>query len=377
MTARLETVPGVGANKEPTLDMTLAGRLDAQNTAQIWQQAVSALEQNRPSQLNILAQQVEYMDGAGFGLLLELARRQHNNEGQITVQGLAAEFQRLYDLFDPSAFQDLGLTRPPRKNLPEEFGRAVVAIAQDARAMITFVGELSVGLAQAIVRPTTVRWQDALNAAETAGVNALPIVVLVSFLVGLIMAFQAAIPMKMFAAEIYVANLIALSMVRELGPLMTAIVLTGRSGSAFAAELGTMTVNEEIDALTTMGLDPVRFLIVPRVFAAVTMTPLLTIFANLVGILGGAVVLLSLGYPLITYINQVTGSITYVDFLGGLFKSFVFGILIAGIGCLRGLQTTTGASAVGEATTRAVVSGIVLIVVTDGVFSVAFYYLGI
>jgi phospholipid/cholesterol/gamma-HCH transport system permease protein len=377
LTARLETNPSTGPNGEPALEMTLAGRLDATSTAKIWRQAVNALAQYRPPKLIILAHQVEYMDGAGFGLLLEMARQQQLNQGEVTVQGLAPEFQRLYNLFDPTAFQDLGLARPPKKNLTVELGRVAAAVAADARVMIAFVGELSAGLARTVVRPGAVRWRDAVNAAETAGVNALPIVILVSFLVGLIMAFQAAIPMKMFAAEIYVANLIALSMVRELGPLMTAIVLTGRSGSAFAAELGTMTVNEEIDALNTMGLDPIRFLVVPRVIAAVAMTPLLTVFANLVGIIGGAVVLLSLGYPLITYVTQVAGSITYVDFLGGLFKSFVFGILIAGIGCLRGLQTTTGASAVGESTTRAVVSGIVMIVITDGVFSVAFYYLGI
>lgn len=377
MTARLETVQGVGPNGKTSLDMTLAGRLDAENTAQIWRQAVGALEQHRPGLLAVHAQDVDYIDGAGFGLLLELARRQHRNQGEITVQGLSPEFQRLYDLYDPADFQDAGLTRPPRKNIAEEIGHALYDLARDTRILVSFVGELSAGLVRAFARPSTVRWKDAVTSAETAGVNALPIITLVSFLVGLIMSFQAAIPMKMFAAEIYVANLIALSMVRELGPLMTAIVLTGRSGSAFAAELGTMTVNEEIDALNTMGLDPIRFLVVPRVLAATAMTPLLTVFANLVGIIGGAIVLLSMGYPLITYINQVVGSITYVDLLGGLFKSFVFGILIAGIGCLRGLQTTTGASAVGESTTRAVVSGIVLIVVTDGVFSVAFYYLGI
>jgi phospholipid/cholesterol/gamma-HCH transport system permease protein len=195
--------------------------------------------------------------------------------------------------------------------------------------------------------------------------------------VGLIIAFQAAMPMGQFGAEIFVADLIALGMLRELGPLMTAIVLAGRSASAFAAELGTMKVNEEIDALSTMGLDPVRFLVVTRVLAALVMTPLLTIFANLVGLIGGAVVLLSLGFPLVTYTNRVLAAVDYVDLASGLCKAFVFGILIAAIGCLRGLQTGTGARAVGESTTRAVVSGIVLIVVVDGVFAVVYHYLGI
>lgn len=191
------------------------------------------------------------------------------------------------------------------------------------------------------------RWKDAFLVAGTAGVNALPIVGLISFLVGPIIAFQAAIPMKQSGAEIFVADLIATAMLRELGPLVTAIVLAGRSGLAFAAEIGTMKINEEINALTTMGLDPVRFLVVTRVIAAVLMTPLLSVFANLMGLVGGAIVVLSLGYPLVTYVNQVPGAADFVDLIGGLSKAFVFGLIAAGIGCLRGLQTKTRASAAG------------------------------
>jgi phospholipid/cholesterol/gamma-HCH transport system permease protein len=242
---------------------------------------------------------------------------------------------------------------------------------------VAFVGEVSVSMLRVLSNPRALRWQEVVRAAEKAGVNALPIVILISFLVGLIMAFQAAIPMRQFGAEVFVADLVALSMLRELGPLMTAIVFTGRSGSAFAAELGTMKVNEEIDAFTTMGLDPVRFLIVPRVLASLVMTPLLSVFAAVIGVCGGSLVLLSLDYSLVTYFKEVVSAVTYVDFLGGIFKSVVFGVVVAGVGCLRGLETGIGATAVGDATTRAVVSGIVLIVVIDGVFSVVYYYLGI
>ncbi|MDP2707835.1 MAG: ABC transporter permease [Burkholderiales bacterium] len=248
---------------------------------------------------------------------------------------------------------------------------------RDIRALISFVGELTAALGYAALHPRSVRWRDAFRVAEAAGVNALPIVALISFLVGLILAFQAAIPLRQFGAEIFVANLIALSMLREMGPLMTAIILAGRSGSAFAAELGTMKVREEIDALKTMGLDPVVFLVVPRVTAAIVMMPLLTVFADLFGLMGGSVVMLSLGFPLITFFNQVQYAVTYGSLVGGLLKAFVFGILVAAIGCLRGLQTGSGASAVGESTTRAVVSGIVLITVTDGIFSVVYFYLGV
>jgi phospholipid/cholesterol/gamma-HCH transport system permease protein len=243
--------------------------------------------------------------------------------------------------------------------------------------LISFVGEMAAALANAACHPMRVRWNDTLLIAEAVGIRALPIVALIGFLMGLIMAFQAAIPLGRFGAQVFVANLIGLSILREMGPLMTAIVLAGRSGSAFAAELGTMKVREEIDALITMGLDPVRFLVVTRVIAAVVMTPLLTIFADAVGLLGGAVVLRSLGYSWTTFYHQVQLSVSYGSLVGGIAKSFVFGILVAGIGSLRGLETGIGARAVGESTTSAVVSGIILIVIADGIFSVAYYYLGV
>ena len=194
---------------------------------------------------------------------------------------------------------------------------------------------------------------------------------------GLIMAFQGAIPMRQFGADIFVADLVGISIIRELGPLITAIILAGRTGSAYAAELGTMKVKEEIDALTTMGLDPMRFLVIPRVLAATAMTPLLAVFASLFGLAGGAVVMKGLGYPLITYVNRVCEITTAVDFIGGLFKAVAFGLLVAASGCLCGLKTGEGAQAVGDSATRAVVSSIILIVLADGLFAVLFFFLGI
>ena len=212
---------------------------------------------------------------------------------------------------------------------------------------------------------------------ERVGADGLPIVALIAFLLGVILAFQSAVPMKRYGAEVFVADLIGLGMVRELGTLITAILLAGRTGAAFAAEIGTMRVNQEIDALTTMGLDPVRFLVTTRVIAAVLMTPLLSLFAMLVGMLGGAFTMLSYGVPFVTFVKEVDGIVNVQDFMAGWIKSFVFALAIAGIGCLRGLQTGAGASAVGDAATRAVVSGLVLIVIIDGVFAVIYFVLDI
>lgn len=354
----------------------IEGRLDSSSTGKIWRQALDTVARARSRHVALDATGIEYCDGSGIALLAQIRQRQQQGGGAFEIRGLRPEFQDLLDAWQPEDLAQVE-SRPERKGFVEELGKAVVQIWRDVHSLISFIGELTTALVKVAFNPRRVRWDETLRIAEAVGVNALPIVALIGFLMGLIMAFQAAIPLGQFGAQIYVANLIGLSILRELGPLMTAIVVAGRSGSAFAAELGTMKVREEIDALITMGLDPVRFLVVTRVLAAVLMTPLLTIFADLIGVLGGSVVLLSLGFSWITFFHQIQYAVSYGSLVGGLIKAFVFGILVAGIGCLRGLQTKTGATAVGESTTRAVVSGIVLITITDGIFAVVYYYLGV
>ena len=358
-----------------TLTLIMTGRWDSDTTGKWWQRGQQMLSQGKPRRLVIDASGVSYCDGAGVAFLVDLEQSQTRIGGDFTIRGLQQEFQRLLDIYGHPS------TEPPRGrrrevlSFIEQVGKATVGLWQDFRTLLTFVGELAVMLLRAACQPRLVRWPDAWLVAEQAGVNALPIVALVGLLLGLILAFQSAIPMRRFGADIFVANLIGLSMLREMGPLMTAIILAGRSGSAFAAELGTMKVREEIDALTTMGLGSIRFLVLPRVLAAVAVTPLLTVFANLFGLIGGAVVMQSLGFPLVTYVNQILSAVTVGDLLDGLVKSFAYGIVVAAIGCLRGLQTKTGASAVGQSTTSAVVSGIVLIAIVDGIFALVFYAL--
>lgn len=359
------------------LRLTFVGQLDAVTTGAVWRRAENELSGTRPPAVVIDAAGLDYCDGAGIALLVHLRALQNRGGRSLDIIGLRPEFASLLDDWQADGLAEGDAPPTRRPDLATELGEATVAVWRDIQALVSFVGELSTALLYALIHPRSVRWRDALAVAEVVGVNALPIVALIAFLMGLIMAFQAAIPLRQFGAELFIANLIGLSMLRELGPLMTAIVVAGRSGSAFAAELGTMKVREEIDALKTMGLDPVRFLIVPRVIAAVCMTPLLTICANLVGLMGGSVVMLSLGFPLITYFHQIQYAVSYGSLVGGLIKAFVFGILVAGIGCLRGLQARTGATAVGESTTSAVVSGIILIAITDGIFSVLYYYLGV
>jgi phospholipid/cholesterol/gamma-HCH transport system permease protein len=213
---------------------------------------------------------------------------------------------------------------------------------------------------------------------QQAGAQALPIVTLISFLVGVILAFVGAVQLKQFGAQIYVADLVGIAMIREMGAMMTGIIMAGRTGAAFAAQLGTMKVTQEIDAFTTMGFSPLEFLVLPRVIALVLMMPLLCLYADFVGVLGGAVIgvgMLDLSWT--TYFRETSNAISLIDVFGGVFKSSVYGVLIALSGCLRGIQCGNSSSAVGDAATSAVVTGIVAIVVACGIFAVVFYVLGI
>jgi phospholipid/cholesterol/gamma-HCH transport system permease protein len=366
-----------GETRDGIFTLFIAGRLDSASTGKIWREASETVGRAQAPTAVLDASGVDYCDGSGIALLVHLRNQKERAGGKLEIRGLQPEFQELLRDADVGDLARLEKRVTEEKNVPVEVGKWVVGVWRETHQFISFVGELTCALIYAARNPRGVRWKDMLLVAEAVGIRALPIVALIGFLMGLIMAFQAAIPLGRFGAQVYVANLIGISILREMGPLMTAIVVAGRSGSAFAAELGTMKVREETDALITMGLDPVRFLVVTRVIAAVLMTPLLTIFADAVGIIGGAVVLRSLGYSWTTFYHQVQSAVNYGSLMGGLTKSLVFGILVAAIGCLRGLQTGTGARAVGESTTSAVVSGIILIVIADGIFSVVYYYLGV
>jgi len=355
--------------------LALGGRLDATTIRDVWAQARRAITVASDRRILVDAENVEYCDGAGVAMLINLI--QQRKAGDVQISNLKPAFETLLQQFDVQAL-DRDLDPPaPRRPAVEEIGVIVAGRGRDLRQQIVFIGEATAALFYAALHPSTIRWRDVWRICERVGADALPIVALIAFLLGVILAFQSAIPMRKFGAEIFVADLIGLAMLRELGPLMTAILLAGRSGAAFAAEIGTMTVNQEVDALTTMGLDPVRFLVTPRIIAALLMTPLLTLFADLISLLGGALTLQSFAIPFVTFVHEVEAIVDYSDFFAGFVKSFVFAVLIAGIGCLRGLQTSAGASAVGDAATRAVVSGIILLVVVDGVFAVIYFVLDI
>jgi phospholipid/cholesterol/gamma-HCH transport system permease protein len=253
-------------------------------------------------------------------------------------------------------------------------GKETLGLMAAVGDLLGFVGEAVLALGAFLRGRARFRRVEFLTLLQECGAQALPIVTLICFLVGAILAFIGAIQLRMFGAQIYVANLVGMAMTLEMGAMMTAIIMAGRTGAAFAAQLGTMTVNEEIDALTTLGLSPMEFLVVPRMLALVTMMPLLTLYGDLLGMLGGGLIGVTvLGISPTEYFHQTRGALTLTACAQGLIKSGVYGMLVALAGCLRGMQCGRSAAAVGQATTSAVVTSIVSIITASAVLTVIFF----
>ena len=263
-------------------------------------------------------------------------------------------------------------------SLLERVGRRTQEVAGASAEVIGFIGEAVIALGRLLRGRARLRASDFLQIVQEVGAQALPIVGLISFLVGMILAFLGAIQLVQFGAQIYVADLVGIGMARDMAAMMVGINLAGRTGAAFAAQLGTMQVNEEIDALVTLGLSPMEFLVLPRMLALILMTPLLCLYANLLGILGGMTVgVLMLDLPAVTYFQETQYAVPPIHFAGGLIKSLVYGIVVAVAGCLRGMQCGRSAAAVGEATTSAVVTSIVFIVIAMALHTVIYNVVGI
>ena len=290
--------------------------------------------------------------------------------------GLPDGVQRLVALAEAVPERQTGRSdaRPPWL---ARIGVSTIATAKAFSAGLAFLGESVLAFGAFVRGRARFRVSDLLVVVQDCGPRALGIVTLISFLIGLILAFVGAVQLQQFGASIFVANLVAIAMTREIGCIMTAIVMSGRTGAAFAAQLGTMNTNQEIDALATLGISPMEFLVLPRMLALIAMMPLLTVYSDLIGILGGAVVGVGmLGLAPMQYLEQTRDAVHVSDFLIGIVKSALFGVVVALAGCLRGMQSGRSASAVGLAATSAVVTSIVLLIVLDGMFAVILNVLG-
>ena len=266
---------------------------------------------------------------------------------------------------------------PPARRRPWTFSGIGRAGVRQFGSLSSFLGESVVAAFSIPWHRRQIRGGDLVRLADQAGVRAVPLVVLLGYLMGLILAFQSSIPLRRFGADLFVVNLVGLSLLRELGPLLAAVILAGRTGSAFAAELGTMKVNEEIAALQTLGISPMRMLVLPRLVAAVLVMPVLTLVLEVAGLCGMLTVMMAFGFPPAAVATQLGRAVHAHDLWGGLFKAVCFGAAVAGIGCRAGLATGFGPRAVGQAATAAVVGGIVATILLDGLFAILFYRVGV
>jgi phospholipid/cholesterol/gamma-HCH transport system permease protein len=331
-----------------------------------------------PHQVSFDTRQLGGWDSALLIFLTKVAELCAQHGIRADRSGLPSGVQRLLDLADAVPERKGARSESTRPSVLARIGGGALALLAEADAFLAFLGQTVVAFGALLRGRARFRAADLLLYIQEAGADALPIVTLISFLVGIIMAFVGAVQLQKFGAAIYVADLVGIAVVREMGAMMTGIVMAGRTGAAFAAQLGTMKVTQEVDALATMGISPLEFLVLPRAIALCVMMPLLCLYANLIGILGGAVIGTGmLGLSLPVYFTELFHAVSIGDLVGGVFKASVYGVLIAIAGCLRGMQCGSSASAVGDAATSAVVTGIVLIITACGTFAFTFYVLGI
>ncbi len=321
----------------------------------------------------------EHIDTAGAWLVHRVRQDWEAAGSTVSIENASPDAQRLLD--HVAANDQPMATRPPRGNVLIDrlarIGKAMESAARNVVLFLSFLGQTLIVLAETVIGRRRLRWHAVVHQCEAIGVNALGIVGLLLFLVGIVIAQQGAIQLRQFGAEVFVVNLIGRSTARELGILLTAIMVAGRSSSAFAAQIGSMKLNQEIDAMRIIGLSPIELLVIPRILAMALMLTLLSLFGSFMALVGGGVLVwVSLDIPPISYVQRLQEVILMSDFVIGLVKAPVFGIVIAMMGCFQGMQVSGNAESVGKRTTQAVVESIFLVIVLDAFFAVFFSALG-
>lgn len=360
------------------VSLKLEGAIEGPSTIPLLKEVLPSIRSLGPSHLVVDLEGVTSLNDFGAMVLAEMKRMMDLLNGKLELVHASGEVKEILRVLKVEQLEDTPLySRKYQENALVRLGEATLTLMAELKYLVSFAGSVFLSLLYIVRHPRSLRSNDTLLYMQTAGVDALPIVGLISLLLGLIMAFMSSFQLERFGANVYVASLVSLAMVRELGPIMTAIIVAGRSGSAFAAEIGTMKISEEIDALFTMGFDPTRFLVVPKIVASVITLPLLALFSDLFAICGGLIVgVLMLDLTFHSYIVQTMETLELFDVVWGLFKSGVFALLITWVSCFRGFQAQGSAASVGRATTSAVVSSIFLIILSDSVFAVILRYWG-
>ncbi len=370
----LSQAPAAIAQPTPQ-DLALSGSWTARGIAPL-QRRLAALRLASHGEAIADAAGIEALDTAGAWVLQKLLLRLRDEGMVVTLRGLRPEFAALLAGVGEQVAKRkdaLAAAAAPPAAMLEALGRNTEAVFGQVVALLGFVGESTVALAGCIAHPARLRWRPVLYNIRKAGFDALPIVGLLSFLLGVVVAYQGADQLRQYGANIFVADLVGLSMLREFAPLITAIIIAGRSGSAYAAQIGTMSVTEEIDAMRTLGIAPLDVLVLPKVLALLIALPLLTVFADVLGVCGGMIMAraqLGVGYA--EFLDRFVKAVSITSYLIGICKAPVFAAIIAVVGCFQGFRAKGGADGVGRQTTRSVVQSIFLVIVADALFSVAF-----
>jgi phospholipid/cholesterol/gamma-HCH transport system permease protein len=384
MTEQVDASAGLPGQRGPIIELRafpsespelhLEGELKFSEAALLWKGLTERLaSMSRGQKLDFNMSRIERVDGGTMALLVHLRNELKLRGVRSDFVGATGPVQDLVHLYGGDENPVRGRRRRPKGTL-EQIGEGTVAFFRSIREVLGFFGDMILAFLGLLREPRTGNWKEIPHLMERTGADAVPIVILINFLVGFVMAFQGAVQLKQFGANIFVADLVGLSVVRELGPLMTAIIVCGRSGAAFAAELGSMKVSEEIDALRTMGFGPIRYLVLPRTVALMLVVPMLTLLADLVAISGGLLVgVLSLDLTVTAYLGETQKALAVWDVFSGVLKSVVYALAIALISCQQGFATTGGAAGVGRRTTSSVVSILCCLILIDAGFTALFY----
>jgi phospholipid/cholesterol/gamma-HCH transport system permease protein len=357
--------------------LCVAGAWTALHLGQMETTAQAVAAPGKADKLVVDAHQLVALDSAGAWVLHALLKRLQaaGSKESVAVEGLSDAHQAL--LASVATHADAAApaqaASKPTDNAVQALGRLAQPAGTQALAVLALLGEVAAVWAVTVSKPQRWRWRQVLFNIRTAGVDALPIVGLLSFLLGIVVAYQSADQLRQYGANIFIVDVVGLSMLREFAPMMTAIIVAGRSGSAYAAQIGTMAVTEEVDAMRTLGLEPLELLVLPKLIALVVALPLLTLFADITGVLGGMLMAhLQLGVGFEEFADRFTKAVSVTAYLVGIGKAPVFAVLIVVIGCFQGMQTRGGADSVGRHTTSAVVQATFLVIVADALFSVSF-----
>jgi phospholipid/cholesterol/gamma-HCH transport system permease protein len=357
------------------LVVRLQGKLALADTKALWLALKERLAESQQEEVRLDLSAVEAIDGGAMALVVQARWDRQSAGGKCEIVGATGTVQKLLDLYDGDDGADRKTGGKPL-GIIAQIGDATFAALVEVQLVLAFLGSMVLSVGGVLRRPRTGNWHDVAPIMNRTGADAVPIVVLINFLVGFVMGFQSAVQLKQFGANIFVADLVGLSITRELGPLMTAIIVCGRSGASFAAELGTMKVSEEIDALRTMGFGPLRFLVLPRILALVLVMPVLTLLGDLVGMVGGLLVgITSLDLTVTGYLNETGRALHVWDVFQGVIKCAFFAVAIGIVSCQQGLATAGGAEGVGRRTTASVVTSLFAIILVDAGFTVLFHAL--